>query len=152
MSISFQTRYTSSMISNRNQSGSTASRARNRHNNKVSRYSESFHWPGRSDIKPRAISSSHLSSSNREFRAGSSGFNDYDPYSRLNFRVNNGGMRLTTAEERKRLGERMLMQRVALGLLALAIALTAIGMMWMQHSNNAAQASELVKASQTISN
>ena len=140
-------RYTISMNSNRNPASSTASRARNRHNNKVSRYSDSFHWPGRTDLRPRSVSSNHMSSDCRDFHSNRMHFDDYDPYSRLNFRVNNGGMRLTTSAERKRVQDRLVIQRVFLAFAALAIVMTGIGMMWMHSSNNAALASELLAPS-----
>ncbi|MCL2526177.1 MAG: hypothetical protein FWE46_03900 [Coriobacteriia bacterium] len=139
------------MQSSRNTQSGVASRSRARHNYKVSRYSDSYHWPGHSELKPRTVSSSHLSKANRGHREF---IDNFSPYERLNY---GGGshragsdiknLHLSGSSARAHQLSRIMSQRVTLGIAALFIALTGAGMIWMNYSHAQAQASELLTTS-----
>lgn len=135
----------------------TASRVRQRYNYKATRYSDSYSWPGRSDVKPRAITSVPSISSNRVLKElpnlgqpsrrisidSIASLDNFDPYERLNY----GEMHLRSSKARQQHKERVVSNRITLGLIALAVILAVTGMLWMNYSNVAAQASDLLNPS-----
>ncbi|MCL2379938.1 MAG: hypothetical protein FWC81_04055 [Coriobacteriia bacterium] len=149
------------MKSEQNQQSSyksgTASRVRQRYNYKATRYSDSYSWPGRSDVKPRAISSKPPRPANRVLKElpnigqparrisidSIASLDNFDPYGSLNY----GEMHLRSSKARQQHKEKVVSHRIALGLVALAIVLAAAGMLWMNYSNAAAQASDLLTSS-----
>ena len=122
-------------------------RTSRRHFSEVDQYSESAHWPGRRDIRPRSVSSCHLSSASREYQANfhakmnSSGADSFDPYGGLNYRTTGINLRSSIAQQRQ--GEKQANQRLVLALAAVAIVIISAGMMWMTYSNHAARNSEI---------
>jgi len=128
-------------------------RSSRRHTAKVSRYSESVHWPGHENVRPRSVSSSHLSSASRDYQANfhakipDSGLDSFDPYGGLNYRST--GMHLRSSPASQRQGERQATQKLMLAIAGILIVLIGAGMMWMNHSNNAvntAHGSEIIAA------